>query len=121
MGNQVKLLKSEVQCLKMQILVQNSNVSESLAQARDFKTENIDLKEKLKEEQEKQFAISMNMTRQYKMMREKMLNRIYQLDEQIINHKNHISTQKKEFDEMIQMKDQIIESKEQEIAGWKVT
>jgi len=100
----------------MQLLIQNAQVSDAVCEAKECKQKLEILSENFKEEEQKQFAISMNMTRQYKLMREKLLNRIYQLDEQIGKMKEKMETVTKGCDFKLQEKDQIIEAKNKEIA-----
>jgi len=115
-----KILKDEVQALQMDYMVQHTALAEATANMKEYQNKYEILSDDFEKEKNTKFAISMNMTRQYKMMREKLLNKINQLMGQIGNYQEKLQQQKQECDLEIQKKNQVIEEKNKEIARWKL-
>lgn len=118
--NEMKLLSVEISQLQMQVIMQHTQTMNSKSKAKELTMKYQELSEEFDKENKKQFIISMNMTRQYKLMREKLTGRIYELSKQRNQQKEEMERVQKECTERIQEKEEIIANKDKEIASWKL-
>eukprot|EP00495_Collosphaeridae_sp_1-RS-2012_P002258 TRINITY_DN1979_c0_g2_i1.p1 TRINITY_DN1979_c0_g2~~TRINITY_DN1979_c0_g2_i1.p1 ORF type:complete len:140 (+),score=36.06 TRINITY_DN1979_c0_g2_i1:203-622(+) len=86
---------------------------------REYRHRFVALNQDFEEEKERTFGLVVNMTRQYKLMRNELLSRIHELDQTITVVKEKLEHAKLEVKDTSTQKDKTIAEKEEEIAEWK--
>ena len=112
--DKIKYLESQTQALETQLASRSETTADALAEAESLRLQLVDTKEKNEEEKETSMDVMQSMTRQYKSMKEDLLNKINESERTIASLRDEIVLLKSKHAEEIQQKEGLLQQKDKE-------
>jgi len=112
--DRIKYLESQTSALEMELTNRSESAADALAEAESLRLQLTDTKEKNEEEKETSMDVMKSMTRQYKSMKEDLLNKINERERTIASLRDEIVLLKSKHAEEIQQKEGLLEQKDKE-------
>mmetsp|Transcript_11956 Transcript_11956/g.17628 ORF Transcript_11956/g.17628 Transcript_11956/m.17628 type:complete len:202 (-) Transcript_11956:83-688(-) len=112
-----KLYMATCQSLQMQLAERSEEASKATSMKMQLAGNLEQMQTKYEIEEEKTYAITRDMTRQYKGMQEELLDKINALENTVQSLKDELDRKKQELADSIRQKDQVIEQKDKHIAS----
>ena len=112
--DKIKYLESQTQALETQLSQRSTTTADALAEAESLRLKLAKTKEKNKEEKETSMDVMKSMTRQYKSMKEDLLNKINERERTIASLRDEIVLLKSKHAEEIQQNEGLLQQKDKE-------
>lgn len=118
-GLAAQYLMAENQALKRQLADRREDALEAIAKRKALQAQIDDLKRDFEREEKSTYAITADMTRQYKDMQGELIKRINSAENTITELKDQLELQRVAYEELKREKDRAVASKEAEIVELK--